>query len=167
MWRGGAAILMRAVLAAHDEPGRRVVLADSFAGVPGEAAHAEEDSYGRWRLHEHRALAVPRPVVEANFARYGLLDARVVFLEGLFGETLPSAPVERLAVLRIDGDLYASTMDALRALYPRLSPGGIAIVDDYGIVNGARHATLDYRREHGITAPLWNIDGEGVFWRKE
>lgn len=167
VWRGGACILMRAVIAAHGDAERRVWLADSFAGVPGEHAYAEEDHYGRWPFHEYAALAVSRAEVEANFARYGLLDERVMFIEGLFADTLPCAPVERLSVLRLDGDLYASTMDALRALYPRVSPGGYVIVDDYGIVNGARFATLDYRKAHGVTAPMWNIDGQGVFWRKE
>jgi O-methyltransferase len=56
----------------------------------------------------------------------------VRFLPGWFRETLPSAPIKRLAVLRLEGDLYESTIVALDALYPKLSPGGFAIVDDYG-----------------------------------
>jgi O-methyltransferase len=55
--------------------------------------------------------------VKANFEKYGLLDERVRFLKGWFSETLAKAPIERLAVLRLDGYVYGSTMEALNALY--------------------------------------------------
>jgi predicted O-methyltransferase YrrM len=76
-------------------------------------------------------LAVSREDVERNFAKYGLLDDRVVFLQGWFKDTLPSAPIGKIALLRLDGDMYESTMDALQNLYPKLSPGGYCIIDDF------------------------------------
>lgn len=72
----------------------------------------------------------PGDVREA-FARHGLLDDRVQLLQGWFDTTLPAAPIERLAVLRLDGDFFKSTMDGLQILYPKLSRGGYCIVDDY------------------------------------
>lgn len=68
------------------------------------------------------------------------MDERVRFVEGWFNETLPQAPIGRIAVLRLDGDYYESTMTPLRALYDRVSPGGFVIVDDYACWNrrGAR-----------------------------
>ena len=74
--------------------------------------------------------------VRANFERYGLLDDQVRFLPGWFKDTLPDAPIDRIAVLRLDGDLYESTIQALDALYPRLSPGGFCIIDDYQCIEG-------------------------------
>jgi O-methyltransferase len=165
-WRGGAAILMRAALRAHGDGSRRVWVADSFAGLPKpDGRHAADAGSSHWR--SNAVLAVPLAEVRANFARYGLLDEQVRFLPGWFKDTLPHAPIERLALLRIDGDLYASTMDALDSLYPRLSPGGFAVIDDYGALPECRQAVEDYRRRHGIAAPLQHIDWTGVYWRKD
>jgi O-methyltransferase len=94
-----------------------------------------------------------------------LLDDRVRFLPGWFKDTLPDAPIDRLALLRLDGDLYESTIQALEALYPRLSPGGFCIIDDY-IIKACRQAVADYRAKHGVSAEIIHIDGAGVFWRK-
>ena len=87
------------------------------------------------------------------------------FLEGWFRDTLPNAPVDRLCVLRLDGDMYESTMIALENLHDRVSPGGFIIVDDYGAVAGCRAAVDDFRRLRGITAELVPIDWTGHYWR--
>lgn len=65
-----------------------------------------------------------------NFERYGLLDDQVVFLKSFFAETLLDAPIDQLAVCRLDGDMHSSTMGALSALYHKLSLGGFCIIDD-------------------------------------
>jgi O-methyltransferase len=166
VWRGGATIFMRGVLAAYDVTDRIVWVADSFSGVPAPDPQAYPADAGD-RLFEYRAFAVSRKTVEENFARYGLLDERVRFLAGWFRDTLPTAPIDRLAVARLDGDLYESTMDALVALYPKPSVGGYLIVDDYGAIPACRQAVEDYRRRHAITEPLVEIDWSGVFWRRE
>ena len=99
-----------------------------------------------------------------NFRRYGLLDDEVEFLEGWFKDTLPAAPIERLAILRLDGDMYGSTMETLEALYDKVGPGGFVIVDDY-ILPGCRKAVDDFRAARGIAAPMTDVDGAAVFWR--
>jgi O-methyltransferase len=104
--------------------------------------------------------------VKENFRRYGLLDEQVRFLKGFFHDTLPGAPIERLAVIRLDGDMYESTMDGLVNLYPKLSPGGFIIVDDYGAVPACKQAVHDYRNAHGIEEEIVPIDWTGVFWRR-
>ncbi len=167
VWRGGACILMRAVLAAYGDETRCVWLADSFAGVPPP----DPDNYiadKDLRLDRSSyVLAVPQAAVKANFERYGLLDNRVRFLEGWFKETLPTAPIERIALLRLDGDLYESTIQALDALYPRLSTGAFCIIDDYHAIKACHQAVSDYREKHEIASKINEIDGSGVFWRKE
>jgi O-methyltransferase len=166
VWRGGACILARGALEALGDATRSVWVADSFQGLPkpDAARYPEDEGDPHWTFSE---LAVSRAEVEANFARYGLLDARVRFLEGWFEDTLAHAPIERLSVLRVDGDMYGSTTQALEALYPKLSPGGFCVVDDYGAVKGCRAAVDDFRMSHSVKEPLEEIDWTGVFWRKQ
>ncbi len=164
VWRGGVTILMRAVLAAYRDSSRLVWVADSFDGVPPPDANRYPSDTGD-RLHTYRELAIPLEVVAANFERYGLLDEQVRFLPGWFRDTLPSAPIERLALMRLDGDLYESTIVALEALYPKLSVGGYVVIDDYDLV-GCRQAVDGFRTANSITAPLETVDWTGVWWRK-
>jgi O-methyltransferase len=166
VWRGGACILMRAVLAAYGDATRCVWLADSFAGVPrADTANYKADKGSRPELAAG-ILGVSEAEVRANFERYDLLDEQVRFLPGWFKDTLPDAPIDRIAVLRLDADLYESTIQALDALYPRLSPGGFCIIDDYHPIKACRQAVTDYRAKHGISAEIVDIDGNGVLWRK-
>ena len=164
VWRGGACILMRAVLAAYGDKERSVWVADSFCGLPAPnpdvAADAGDQHY------TFTELFVSSDQVRANFAKYGLLDNQVKFLEGWFADTLRAAPVEQLAVLRLDGDMYESTMDALSALYDKVAHGGFVIVDDFGAVAGCQKAILEFRTARNITETLYDIDGYGAFWRK-
>jgi O-methyltransferase len=164
VWRGGASIFMRAALEAYGDADRVVWVADSFAGLPPpDRAAFPEDAKG---LLEEGMMAVPQAEVEANFRRYGLLDERVRFLPGYFRDTLPSAPVERLAILRMDGDMYESTFVALESLYPKVAPGGFVIVDDYGSYEQCRLAIEDFRSDYGIDEPLRATDWAEVTWRK-
>jgi len=165
VWRGGACILMRAVLNAYGVTDRRVWVADSFQGVPPPNLNqypADQDS----TYHTFEELSVSLDVVRSNFEKYGLLDDQVVFLKGWFKDTLRTASIERLALLRLDGDLYESTILALDALYDKVSPGGFVIVDDYHVVSGCRNAIRDFLASRKISSGLSEIDGVGVFWQK-
>jgi hypothetical protein len=163
VWRGGAAMMMRAVLRAYGIADRRVFAADSFAGFPTPAQDSPDFGF---ELIGHPDFAVPLHEVKAAFARYGLLDEQVVFLEGLFRDTLPNAPVAALAVLRLDGDMYESTRDGLAALYYKLSPRGTLIVDDYFLFEAQRQAVDEFRAAHDIDDPIVQIDGFGGYWIK-
>jgi O-methyltransferase len=166
VWRGGSAIFMRAVLHAYGDPSRVVWAADSFQGLPppDDALYPADAGDVHWKSPH---LSVSVDVVKANFARYGLLDDRVRFLVGWFRDTLPTCPAEQLSVLRLDGDMYESTIVALRSLYPKLSVGGYVIVDDYGAVPACRKAVEDFRGEFNVAEPLEEIDWTGVFWKRE
>lgn len=166
VWRGGATILMKAILKEYGDPSRVVWVADSFEGLPAPDAEKYPLDKGLGFLHEEQVLTASLPDVRANFERFGLLDDRVRFLKGWFKETLHKAPIKRLAVLRLDGDMYESTMDTLIPLYPKLSPGGYCIADDYFNLEAQRKAVDDYRREHGITEPIKKIDWAGAYWQK-
>jgi hypothetical protein len=105
--------------------------------------------------------------VKSNFARYGLLDDQIQFLQGWFSETIPQAPIASLSVLRLDGDTYPSTMDGLELCFPKLSVGGFVIVDDYHSLASCKRAVDDYRERHGIDEEIVRIDGLSVYWRNE
>lgn len=164
VWRGGACIFMQAVLKAHGAEGRRIFVADSFEGLPPPTDTSHPSDLGS-RHFRAETLKVSLEEVKHNFERYGMLDDNLVFLKGYFSDTLPTAPVDRLAILRLDGDMYGSTMDALENLYPKLSPGGFCIIDDYSLPPCAK-AVHDYREAHGITEPFQHIDNISLFWRK-
>jgi O-methyltransferase len=164
VWRGGACIMMTAVLAAHGVTDRTVWGFDSFEGLPPPDAAYPADTQDPH--HRFPQLAVGMEDVIENFRRTGLLTDRLRLVKGWFRDTLAVAPVEKLAVLRLDGDMYESTILSLEALYPRLQVGGICIIDDYGCVPGCRAAVDGYRHSRRITAPLVNIDNLGVWWKK-
>lgn len=166
VWRGGATIFMRAVLKAYGVTDRTVWVADSFEGLPPP----DTDNYPQDADDTHhtlQALQVSMEDVQANFSKYGLLDDKVRFLKGWFKDTLPTASIERLSIIRLDGDMYESTMDGLKNLYPKLSVGGYVIVDDYGYWDACRRAVHNYRDANDITEPIHKVDWTGVYWRRE
>ena len=169
-WRGGACIFMRAILRAYGSE-KTVWVADSFEGLP--SATAEPDRLlARMRpdnfdLAGHPHLAASIEEVRENFKRFGLLDGQVKFLKGWFKDTLPSAPIEKLAILRLDGDMYESTMDVLTNLYAKVSHRGFVIVDDYYSWDSCRRAIDEFRAQHEIREPLKEIDGSRAYWRRD
>ncbi|NES81677.1 MAG: macrocin O-methyltransferase [Moorea sp. SIO2B7] len=165
VWRGGACIFMRAILQVYGVKDKCVWVADSFEGLPQPDVENYPQDTGL-NLHQHSELAISMDEVQVNFMRYNLLDDQVKFLKGWFRDTLPIAPIEKLAVLRLDGDLYESTMDSLVHLYPKLSPGGYVIVDDYGAIEACRQAIHEYRQTHHITDEIHQIDWTGVYWQR-
>lgn len=141
VWRGGTIIFMRGFLAAHKIENRLVWGADSFEGVPPPSY--EEDKELDLSASLYPVLAVSLERVKELFSRYNLLDDQVKFLKGWFKDTLNNAPISRLSLLRLDGDLYESTMDALTALYDKVTPGGFIIVDDYGSCHPCKVVLLE------------------------
>lgn len=161
-WRGGVTIFMRALLKVHGVTDRTVWVADSFEGLPPSSSELNE-----WDLSQTEYLKVSLEKVQSNFSKFGLLDDQVKFLKGWFCDTLPTAPIEKLAILRLDGDLYRSTTDALVNLYPKVSKGGYIIVDDYLSWPTCKQAVTDYLRANNIKADIKAIDDDGVYWKCE
>jgi O-methyltransferase len=161
-WRGGATIFMRALLRAHGVTDRKVWVADSFEGLPSPA-----DKHDDWDLSGNEYFKVSLEQVRANFSKFGLLDGQVEFLPGWFRDTLPAAPIGKLAILRLDGDMYDSTMDALTHLYVKVSPGGYVIVDDYHSWASCRRAVTEFLAMHALKPDIKAIDQDAVYWRKE
>lgn len=166
VWRGGATIFMRSILKAYNITDKKVFVADSFAGLPPPNPTLYPAD-ANWNLHLQEALAISLPEVQSNFARYDLLDDQVVFIKGFFKDSLPHAPVEQLSILRLDGDLYESTMDALINLYPKLSIGGYVIVDDYHMPCCSQ-AIHDFRKAMDITDEFYFTADSlpAIYWKR-
>lgn len=168
VWRGGATILMRAMLKVYEDTERKVYVADSFEGLPPPDPNYPADEGDRhYTVPE---LAISLEEVSYNFAKYDLLDDQVKFVKGWFKDTLHLIESQQFALVRLDGDMYESTIQGFEALYPKLSPGGYLIVDDYKAVRGCRQAVLDYREAHNITEAIHMVGDDTssgtVYWRK-
>ena len=157
---------MRAVLKAYDVKDRIVYVADSFHGCPVPNTEKYPQDKELHLCDYGGTLAVPIEKVKANFKSYNLLDEQVCFLEGWFKNTLPQAPFQKLAVMRLDGDLYESTMDALNNLYPKLSIGGYVIIDDYYPIPACKEAVMTYRKNNSIDDKIIEIDTSSIYWQK-
>jgi hypothetical protein len=164
VWRGGATILMRAVLKELEINDRRVWVADSFQGLPKPSPGYAADRKNK--LHALKILTATLEEVKNNFRKYNLLDEQVMFLEGWFKDTLPKAPIDKLALIRLDGDMYESTIQAIENLYPKLSTGGFIIVDDYNAFPYCKQAIEDYRANNAISNTIIEIDKEAIYWQK-
>ncbi len=166
-WRGGAVIMMLGALRALGMSDRKVWAADSFEGypAPGPDSTAED----RFLYEQGSYFRISRGDFEANVAKYQLMSDALVVLEGYFDRSLPTAPIDRLALIRIDIDGYEGTRAILENLYPKLSPGGFVVVDDYG-VEGARRAIDGYLAEHHPSASIRSIpqkNEKAIYFRKE
>jgi hypothetical protein len=172
VWRGGATIFMRAILKVLGANDRAVWVADSFEGLPEpdpERFPREAKAHqGVVMQKQFKHFAASFEDVRANFEAFGLLDSQVRFLKGWFKDTLPNAPIRRLAVMRLDGDYYESTMDALTNLYDKLSIGGYVIIDDYGEDEWTycRQAVDEFRTARAIADPLIEADRRCFYWQR-
>ncbi|WDT94141.1 class I SAM-dependent methyltransferase [Thermoleophilum album] len=172
VWRGGAALLMRAALAAYGgDQQRTVVLADSFRGFTRDdqtnVRSADTNHHGLEQiLRDYEFLAVSRPEVEQTLARLGYKEG-FEFIEGFFEDTMQSLKGERRwSLIRLDGDTYSATRACLDALYDDLVDGGFVIIDDYRFVEECRRAVDEFREKRGIKDPLVSVDWTCVRWRK-
>lgn len=165
VWRGGASIMMRAVLGAYDVTDRNVYVTDLFEKPPHPEERecpADADS----RSHEYAEIAVPLETVREHFAACGLLDKQVVFVKGCFRNTLSSLAIDKLSLVCLNSSTYGSAMDSLIHLYDKLSDNGYVIVNSYHISLPCKQAVHDFCMARHITPRMEEIDGAGVYWQK-
>jgi hypothetical protein len=164
VWRGGAVIFMKAVLNELSVSDRKIWAVDSYNGLPHPDKNFQADADNK--LYLEKILIATLEEVKNNFNRFGLLDSEIVFVKGLFKDTLPVAPIDKIALLRIDCDMYESTMNVLCNLYCKVTIGGFVIVDDYNAFRECKLAVDDFRQTNGIYETIIEIDKEAVYWRK-
>lgn len=170
VWRGGSMMAVAHALREAGADDRELYLFDTYEGMTAPTA-ADRDFRGR------RAEVIFRRTklganssdwcragldeVRANLTRTGYPPQRMHFVKGSVEQTLPQAAPEQIALLRLDTDWYASTKHELVHLWPRLVPGGVCIIDDYGHWRGSRQAVDEYFAEQGIRVLLHRLDHTG------
>jgi len=165
VWKGGSVMLMARTLLRHNDGRRDIHLFDTFEGMTEPTSHdvsydGEVASATYARVNE-RLIAVGLEDVKRNVLGVGYDPARIHFVKGRVEETIPRYAPPRIALLRLDTDWYESTKHELVHLFPRVSPGGVVIIDDYGHWSGAQRAVDEYIRDHRIPILLTRIDYTG------
>ena len=168
VWRGGSAMVAAMTLLKLGRTDRKLYLYDTYEGM---AAPSEKDvtvdgrrALDRWQREKQGSsnawCYASLDEVKNNLEATGYPAERLHFVQGKVEETIPQVAPQRISILRLDTDWYASTYHEFVHLYPRLSVGGVLILDDYGAWKGAREATDRYFAEKGLKLFLGRIDGQ-------
>lgn len=160
VWRGGSSMICALSLLKDGDTGRKLHLFDTYEGMPDST---EKDVFldGKSTIPKG-ALAAPLDDVRENMFSTGYPQDKIVFVKGMVEDTLPRHAPEKLALLRLDTDFHDSTYHAMVHLYPRLVPGGVLVLDDYGSMQGARDAVLNYFKENDIHVLIHRIERLGI-----
>jgi hypothetical protein len=167
VWRGGSLMTMALTLLHCGDMTRRLYGFDTFTGMTKAGPQDQliggphfneiiaKGTPGQKELYTARA---PLELVRQNMAVTGFPPERLELVVGDVLETLPGMAPERIALLRLDTDFYASTRHELETLYPRLVEGGVLLIDDYGCFRGSKEATDEYFGKSEQPPLLWAID---------
>jgi len=169
VWRGGSSMMAALTLMALDVT-RPLWLYDTFEGMTAPSEHdkpfqgtpdAAEAEYRRSLEWADASLQD----VQANMANTGYPTELVRYVRGDIAQTLPAEMPDSVALLRLDTDWYASTRHELEHLWPRLSPGGVLIIDDYGHWEGARKAVDEFFADTPVLLARLDYTGRMVVKR--
>ncbi len=176
VWKGGAVGLMALANLRYGRSRRDLHLFDSFRGLPEPTVEDGAEVKSRAESRSGRSIgstAKLEPVEwdvasrgdsERLLVEIGYPDEHLHYHVGWFQETLPQAQgIERIALLRLDGDWYESTKICLEALYPRVVEGGFVIIDDYGHYEGCRKAVDEFLGSLSVHPYLHYIDYTGRY----
>jgi hypothetical protein len=165
VWRGANMVLAARVLHELRAADRPLFLYDTFEGM--SAPTPEDRDYTGVAAEQHLAAQekgtgvwceASLEDVRANMAATSYPAEHIHLIKGMVEHTIPDTIPDTIALLRLDTDWYASTKHELEQLYPRLQPGGVLIIDDYGHWQGARQAVDEYFSSIGVVPLLSRID---------
>ena len=166
VWNGGSAVVMAIADQRHSKHShlRTLWLFDSFQGLPrpGDKDGIEErkiyfDGWNKGDIKNVREI----------FGRLRISTQRYRIVPGWFDTTLATAPLSQIAILHIDADWYDSVKIALEVFYPKVTPGGFIVLDDYGCWQGCDQALADYFAEEGIySVPVIRVGSIGAYFQK-
>jgi len=171
VWMGGNCMLAALALQDLGDAGRRIWLYDTFEGMARPSSrdvrHDGQDASALWepqRTGEQASTwwSAPVEAVCSNMASTGYPGSAVEIVKGRVQDTIPGRIPQSIAVLRLDTDWYESTRHEMIHLFPRLSPGGVLILDDYGWWRGSRQAVDEMLVEMGFDLLLARIDSSGA-----
>jgi hypothetical protein len=166
VWRGGSMMAAARTLLSCGDPDRELYLFDTYEGMPRPTEHdvdfAGVSALDQWNAqHRNRFNRDARASlkdVRNNMETVGYDMTRIHFVKGMVEETIPQLAPEKIALLRLDTDFYESTRHEMVHLYPRLSPGGVLIIDDFGHFKGAAKAVTEYVMDSQEPILLHRID---------
>ncbi len=171
VWRGGSSMLAALALLTFKSTERRIYLYDTFEGMaePTEkdvSVATNQPAWSYWKQRQHGEnnewCYASVDEVRKNLVSTGYPEDKLVFVKGKVEETIPNVIPDRIALLRLDTDWYDSTYHEFTHLYPRLSPLGVVIIDDYGSWAGSREATDQYLSETNAQILLHRIDSSRI-----
>jgi hypothetical protein len=169
VWKGGSMMAMALALLRRGETRRTLYLYDTFAGMPAPTVRDTQfdgqraaDVLARSPRESHVWAVAGLEEVERNLRSTGYPQERTRFVVGPVEETIPGTIPAAIAILRLDTDWYVSTRHELFHLFPRMSTGGVLIVDDYGHWRGSKQATDEYFSQYPVPPDLVPIDYTGV-----
>jgi hypothetical protein len=167
VWRGGSMLAIARTLVELGVIDRDLYLFDTFETMPPPGEHDVDVWGGKAADTFEQALAspgyayIPEDEIRTMMLSTGYPEARLHFVKGMVEDTLPDAAPPSIALCRLDTDWYESTAHELRHLYPRLSPGAVLLIDDYGHLMGCKRAVDEYIEEHDLAVLLHRIDFTG------
>ena len=167
VWRGGASIFIKKMLQNNNDS-RKLYVCDSFEGLPTPQTDRFKNDEGDTHHIKNSYLGVSLEQVTDNFRKYDAIDDNVIFLKGWFKDTLNDPSIGNLALLRMDGDMYSSTMDILNNLYDKVVTNGFIIIDDYGL-GCCKNAIHDWFNLRGIDIQnkIKMVNHSIAYFRKE
>ena len=167
LWKGGSAMVAALALLVQGQVTRNLWLYDTYTGMPEPGDQDVEAFDGLrasvvWKQRQEGGVSqwnnAPLEEVRANLYSTGYPTEKILFIKGRVEDTIPDSIPDKISILRLDTDLYQSTYHELNHLFPRLSEGGVIILDDYGWWKGAREAADRYFEENNIRIFLHRID---------
>ncbi len=169
VWRGGSAMLAALTLIKSQQTHRKIYLYDTYEGMP-EPTDKDIDIHGvPYRLlwkKEKEFLSVSLDEVKKNIFSTGYPKENIIFVKGMVQDTIPNTVPKKIALLRLDTDLYESTYHELFHLYPKTTSQGVIIIDDYGHFQGSQEATEKYLSQNPQKVLLHRIDYSCRVWIK-
>jgi O-methyltransferase len=167
VWKGGSMMAVALTLLALGKQDRDLHLFDTFEGMPEpselDISHegtAATTDFEKTRISDDSSewCRAPLDLVQQAVRSTGYDPSRIHLVKGKVEDTIPDAAPGQIALLRLDTDWYESTRHELEHLFPRLSTGGVIVIDDYGHWQGARQATDEYLAKNRIPLLLNRID---------
>ncbi len=170
VWRGGSSMIMMLSHLESGNPDREFYLYDTYTGMTEPTdkdlvGRSGAAAIGKWKQKNtgdyNDWCYAPLDDVKTNVRGTGFPEKQIRFVKGPVEDTIPETIPDQIAVLRLDTDWYESTKHELNHLYPRLVPGGVLLIDDYGYWQGARAAVDEYFQTMDTTPMLFRTDVTG------
>jgi O-methyltransferase len=165
VWKGGSSMVIAETLSMMNITDRKIYLYDTFEGMPEPSSQDTKIRGGKdpkaiWESEKENGgwCAVSLEEVQSNLKKTSYPFENLIFVKGMVEKTIPTTIPEHISLLRLDTDFYDSTYHEFVHLYPKLSPKGILIIDDYGSWKGSRDASDAYFKEHNIKLFLHRVD---------